>query len=56
MQKPVKTVGGILSGIWWIYVLIMSPSILFSGGIEEFFIGILAVIVLLLVPFIFMRD
>ena len=51
-----KPVGGILSAIWWIYILIMSPSILFSGGIEEFFIGILAVIVLMLIPFIFMRD
>ena len=46
----------ILSVAWWIYILVMSPMILFSGGIEEFVLGILVMIVLLLIPFIFYKP
>ena len=43
----------VLSAMWWIYILIMSPAILFSGGFEEFFMGFFAIIVMLIIPFIF---
>ena len=46
----------ILAIMWWAYVLVMSPMILFSGGIEEFVLGILVMIVLLLIPFIFYKP
>ena len=49
-------IGTILSVMWWVYVLIMSPFILFSGGFEEFFIGIFSILILLMLPFIFYRD
>ena len=45
----------VLSLIWWIYIIIMSRVILFSGGIEEFFIGIVAMLVLLILPLIFYK-
>ncbi len=41
---------------WYIYVLIMSPFMLFSGGIEGFLVGILAVLVLLVLPFVFYKP
>ena len=43
----------VLSAMWWIYILIMSPALLFSGGFTEFFVGFIATIVLLLLPFVF---
>ena len=46
----------ILSVAWWIYVLIMSPTLLFSGGLEEFFIGFFAMLILLLLPAIFYKP
>jgi hypothetical protein len=49
-------IGSILSVMWWIYVLIMSPAILFSGGFEEFFIGLFALVILLLLPAIFYKS
>ena len=49
-------IAGILSVAWWIYVLIMSPMILFSGGVEEFILGILVMLVLLLLPAIFYKP
>ena len=49
-------IGTILSVAWWIYILIMSPAMLFSGGFEEFFIGLFATFILLLVPFIFYKP
>ena len=48
--------GTILSVAWWIYVLVMSPMILFSGGIEEFILGFFAMIILFLLPFIFYKP
>ena len=41
---------------WYIYVLIMSPFMLFSGGFEQFLVGMLAVLVLLVLPFIFYKS
>lgn len=49
-------IGTVLSVMWWAYVLIMSPFILFSGGFEEFFIGMFSILILLMLPFIFYRD
>ena len=48
-------IGSILSVMWWVYVLIMSPAILFSGGFEEFFLGLLVMIILLMLPAVFYK-
>jgi len=49
-------IGSILSMMWWAYVLIMSPFMLFTGGIEEFFGGLFAIFILLLLPLIFYKP
>jgi len=49
-------IGAILSMMWWAYVLIMSPVLLFSGGIEEFLGGLFAIFIMLLLPLIFYKP
>ncbi len=46
----------VLSIMWWIYVLVMSPMILFSGGFLEFVLGLFLTFILLLIPFIFYKP
>ena len=46
-------IGGVLTTMWWIYVLIMAPSMLFTGGFYEFILGLFAILVLLLIPLLF---
>ena len=48
--------GEVLTVGWWIYVLIMSPSMLFTGGFEEFFLGLFAVGILLILPMVFYKS
>ena len=48
--------GEVLTVGWWIYVLIMSPSMLFTGGFEEFFLGLFAIVVLLMLPMVFYKP
>ena len=49
-------IANILTTMWWVYVLIMSPSILFSAGVEEFFIGLFAIFILLILPMVFYKS
>ena len=49
-------ISGILTTMWWIYVLIMTPSMLFTGGFYEFVLGFFAVVILLMLPAIFYKS
>ena len=48
--------GVVLTAMWWIYVLIMAPSMLFTGGFYEFVLGLVAVAILLMLPAIFYKS
>ena len=52
----VYVMGMILSMMWWVYVLIMSPFILFAGGFQEFIMGFFALVILLILPLIFYKP
>ena len=34
----------VLTAMWWIYVIIMIVPLMFTGGIEHFFVGLLTLI------------
>ena len=52
----VLLISDILMAAWWIYILIMSPSMLFSGGVYEFFLGLFATVILLALPMVFHKE
>ena len=52
----VTTMSTVLTVMWWIYVLIMAPSMLFTGGFYEFVLGLVAVAILLMLPAIFYKS
>jgi len=53
---PLMKIDEILTTAWWVYVLAVSPFMLFTGGIEEFFGGLFAIFILLLLPLIFYKP
>ncbi len=46
----------VLSLLWWIYVTIMSISMLWGSNLDEVYIIILSWLILMVLPFIFNTD